>query len=70
MAAAAFRGGSAIDHRTGSYLYKAETCLTSKEAASKGGCSHDWLPHISNTDQHPAPAPNNSYADGCGTLVT
>jgi hypothetical protein len=33
MAAAAFRGGSALDHRNGSCGFKAETSLTSKEAA-------------------------------------
>src|SRR6266511_5414071 len=35
LAAAAFRGGSALDHRNGSCRCKAETSFTGKEAAER-----------------------------------
>src|SRR5258708_222838 len=46
MAAAAFQGASLIA-RVVSVLRQQDVSMVENGAASKGGCSHDWLPHVS-----------------------
>src|SRR6266446_6631150 len=59
MAAAAFQAASLFGEKSAFFknnLHFGVDC----GAASKGGCSHDWLPHTSQSDKHAVPAGSRS----------
>ena len=57
LAAAAFRGGSALDPPACLVFAKTEASLTTQRCRLKGGCSQDWLPHVApKTGKHPCVA--------------
>jgi len=60
MAAAAFQAAALPGERSLGFATTTSISVVERGAASKGGCSHDWLPHvavtpkITKTDKRPA----------------
>src|SRR5437879_8175669 len=62
----------AIEHRKRSCCCKGETSLTGKRGRLKGGCSHDWLPHVAfpKTCKHPMEPRHDCRGSECDILQT